>query len=206
MKASLRRLGDLAEIQTGIPVRSLVSREQSGGVLVFALMPSSLKSDAQISPSLSDLCPSIADFPPEARHEVRPEDILVTAKSTADSMRCAIIARSWNGEQTPCFSSSLIRIQTKHDSGAMPRYLHAWLSSQEGKSALYAESQSATNQLNLTATSISNVRVPIPSLADQQRVVEFLNQAEIAHHCATDAATTRLHLAREIAFRSLSHE
>lgn len=203
MKASLRLLGDLAEIQTGLPVRSLVSREQGGGVLVFALMPSSLKSDAEISPTLNDLCPSIADFSPEQRHKVLPEDILVTAKSTAGSMRCALVADSWNGEQTPCFSSSLIRIQAKRGSGVTPRYLHAWLSSPEGKSALYDESQSATNQLNLTATSIASVRVPIPSLPDQRRIVEFLHHAETAHRYATDAANTRFQLAREIAFGSM---
>lgn len=203
MHAPLRRLDELAEIQTGLPVRSLVSRQQGGGVLVSALTPASLKTDAEISPTAQDLIFAVADLSPEHRHEVRPGDIYVTAKSTAESMRCAIIADSWNGDQTPCFASSLIRIHVNGDDAVLPRYVHAWLSSPEGKAALYGESQSATNQLNLTATSISNVRVPIPSLSDQRRIVEFLTHAETAHRCATEAANLRLQLAQEIAFSPL---
>lgn len=204
MKAPLHRLDELAEIQTGLPVRSLVSRQQGGGVLVFALTPASLKTDAEISPCPQDLVYAVADLSPDDHHEVSPGDIFVTAKSTVGSMRCARIADSWNGDQNPCFASSLIRIRVRNSTTILPRYVHAWLSGPAGKAALYGESQSATSQLNLTATSVSNVRLPIPSLAEQRRIVEFLDCAETVHQCATEAANTRLQIAREIAFRPLN--
>lgn len=204
MDAPLRRLDELAEIQTGLPVRSLVSREQGEGVLVFALTPASLKTDAEITPTKQDLTYAIADLSPELRHEVHPADIYVTAKSTAESMRCALIAEAWNQDQSPCFASSLIRIRVRNRDQILPRYLHAWLSSSYGKAALYGESQSATSQLNLTATSISNVRIPIPSMTEQLKVVEFMNHAETAQLYAVEAAKARLNLAREIAFNPMN--
>ena len=54
------------------------------------------------------------------------------------------------------------------------------------------------------ATSVSNVRLPIPSLAEQRRIVEFLDCAETVHQCATEAANIRLQIAQEIAFRPLN--
>lgn len=64
-------------------------------------------------------------------------------------------------------------------------------------------SQSTTGQLNLTASSIADVMIPVPSWQDQMKAVELLHIAAIANHHAIAAADTRLTLAREIAFRPL---
>ncbi len=206
MTTPLRRLGELAEIQTGLPVRRLVTRKGGGGSLVFALTPASLPTDSQIHPDENTLVPSIANLTPEAHHHVQPGDIYVTAKSTVGSMRCAMIDPEWTGDLTPCFASSLIRIHVRPNEQVVPRYLHAWLGSSDGKAALFGESQSATSQLNLTGTSVSEVRVPIPPIEQQRKIVALLEHAESAHRCATAAADTRLQIAREIAFRPQSHE
>jgi hypothetical protein len=205
MTTPLRPLYELADVQSGLPVRSLVSRDSGGGVLVFALMPASLKSDAEFAPKVNDLVPARADLNPESRHFVKPGDIFVTAKSTEDSMRCTLISEEWNCDSSPCFSSSLIRIQPITQRGITTRYLHAWLASPSGKAALLAESQSATSQLNLTTSSISRVEVPVPPLEQQHKVVRLLDAAFAAHHSAIAAAEARLSLAQEIAFISQNH-
>jgi restriction endonuclease S subunit len=169
-------------------------------------MPASLKSDAEFSPKVNDLVPALADFNPESRHFVKPGDIFVTAKSTEGSMRCTLISEDWDCDSSPCFSSSLIRIQPITQKGIIPQYLHAWLASPAGKAAMLAESQSATTQLNLTTSSISRVKVPIPALVQQQKVVRLLDAALAVHESALTAAKARLTLAQEIAFHSIDHE
>lgn len=206
MKTPLRPLSELADVQSGLPVRSLVSRDAGGGALVFALMPASLKSDAEISPDVEMLVPALTDVNPESRHYVRPGDIFITAKSTEASMRCCLISDAWTPVMSPCFASSLIRIQPTSHKILHPQYLHAWLASPDGKAAMLAESQSATSQLNLTTSSISRVKVPVPSLEQQHKVVELLNAAFAAHDNAIAAADSRLALAHEIAFAPMNHE
>jgi restriction endonuclease S subunit len=206
MTTPLRPLYELADIQSGLPVRSLASRDAGGGALVFALMPASLKNDAEISPNTETLVPALAEGNPEERHRVKPGDIFITAKSTEASMRCCLISHDWKPELSPCFASSLIRIQPTSQKTLLPQYLHAWLASPAGKAAMLAESQSATTQLNLTTSSISRVKVPIPPLSQQHKVVRLLDAALAVHDSALTAAKARLTLAQEIAFHSIDHE
>ncbi|MEZ5433680.1 MAG: restriction endonuclease subunit S [Verrucomicrobiales bacterium] len=85
-----------------------------------------------------------------------------------------------------------------------PRFLHAWLSSPTGKDALKAGSQSATSQMNLTTAAISHIRVPVPPLEEQRKIMEFLEAAVTSHDSAVAAAEIRLAIAREIAFKPIT--
>lgn len=114
--------------------------------------------------------------------------------------RCGYLAAEWKPQWL--FAANLIRIHA-HSGKIHPRFLHAWFCHPEGRAALIASSQSTTGQLNLTASTIARVMIPVPPWQDQLKAVEFLHLASIAHHHAIAAAEIRLSLAREIAFRFL---
>jgi hypothetical protein len=137
---------------------------------------------------------------PEDKYRLRPQDILITAKATPGNIRCGYLSAEW--EPRWLFAANLIRIQAR-SAKIHPRFLHAWFCHPEGRAALIGSSQSTTGQLNLTASSIADVMIPVPSWQDQMKAVELLQIAAIAHHHALAAAETRLILAREIAFRPM---
>lgn len=199
MTTPLRPIRTIAEVEAGIPVLP-ASPGEDGGALVYALMPASLKTDGAVALDRENLREVRLAKVPDLRHRVASGDILITAKSTESSLRCGYVADSTLGKSSPSFASSLVRLRPKADSLVLPGYLHAWLSSPVGKAALLAESRSATHQLNLTTSSISEISVPVPSLEEQRRIVEFLDGARSAHECAIAAAHIRLALAQEIAF------
>lgn len=203
MTTPLRPLSNFAEVQAGLPVSPVDSRDAGGGALVFAVMPSSLKSDGAFEPDRELLVPSISATTSDARYRIAPGDILLTAKSTETSLRCGLVTSKGKLNPAPCFASSLIRIRIESPGDLLPRFLHAWLTSPGGRGALLAESQSATSQLNLTTSAISQLRIPVPDVAQQRRIVEFLDTAQVAHDSAIAAAETRLALARSVAFLNL---
>jgi len=194
MTAPLRPLSELATIQTGIPF--LASSDMDGGEPVF--MPSALRGDDELLPDPSMVQPATLLTSPEDKYRLRPQDILITAKATPANLRCGYLAAEWKPRWL--FAANLIRIHA-HAGKIHPRFLHAWFCHPEGRAALIGSSQSTTGQLNLTASTIARVMIPVPPWQDQLKAVEFLHLASIAHHHAIAAAVSRLTLAREIALR-----
>ena len=199
MTIPFRPLSELATIQTGIPF--LASADVDRGELVF--MPASLRGDEELLPHPSMAQPAKLLTNPEDKYRLRPEDILLTAKANPANLRCGFLSAEW--EPRWLFAANLIQIHARPGK-IHPRFLHAWFCHPKGRSDLIGSSQSTTGQLNLTASSIADVMIPVLPWQDQMKIVEFLHVASIAHRHAIAAAETRLLLAREIAFRPINHE
>jgi type I restriction enzyme S subunit len=123
--------------------------------------------------------------------------LLVAARST--SLRSAIASGEHEGT---LFNATLLRIRCQPDR-LNPEYFFAWLSHPLGKEAVSSMSRSSTHQMSLTASALQDLMVPVPPIAEQRRLAEFLSAARQAHDAALAAATTRLALARELAFQSI---
>ncbi len=197
MTAPFRPLSALATIQTGIPF--LASTDVDGGEPVF--MPAALHGDDELLPDPSMVQAATLLTKPEDKYRLHPQDILITAKATPGNIRCGYLSAEWGPRWL--FAANLIRIHA-HSGKIHPLFLHAWFCHPEGRAALIGSSQSTTGQLNLTASSIANVMIPVPPWQDQMKAVEFLHIASIAHRHAIAAAESRLTLAREIALRPLN--
>jgi hypothetical protein len=166
-------------------------------------MPAALRGDDELlpDPTMAQSAKLLAR--PEDKYRLHPEDILLTAKATPANLRCGYLSSEWQPRWL--FAANLIRIHA-HSGKIHPRFLHAWFCHPDGRAALVGSSQSTTGQLNLTASSIADVMVPVPPWQDQMKIVEFLRVASIAHRHTIAAAETRLLLAREIAFRPMNYE
>ena len=193
MDAPLRPLSQIASIQTGIPF--LVSESVDEGELVF--IPSALRGDDEMMPDDSMVQPATLLVSAEDKYRLQAQDILLTAKATPTTLRCGYLAAGWS--KPWFFAANLIRVQAD-SSKIHPRFLHAWFCYPEGRAALIGCSQSTTGQLNLTASSLAEVMVPVPPLQEQMKAVEILQVAAIARRNAIAAAESRMILAREIAF------
>ncbi|EIY4991338.1 restriction endonuclease subunit S [Klebsiella oxytoca] len=64
----------------------------------------------------------------------------------------------------------------------MPEYMAYWLSSAAFRSWKDRQVQGANIQ-NIKQSSLESIRVPLPSLPEQQRIVDVLQQAEVAYDC-----------------------
>ena len=195
MDAPLRPLSQIASIQAGIPF--LVSEDVDGGELVF--IPSALKGDDEILPDDSMVQPAKLLVSAEDKYRLQAQDMFLTAKATPTPLRCGYLAAEWS--RPWLFAANLIRVQAD-SSKIHPRFLHAWFCYPEGRAALIGCSQSTTGQLNLTASSLADVMVPVPPLQEQMKAVELLQVAAIARRNAIAAAESRMILAREIAFNT----
>jgi len=182
-------LSQVADIQAGLPTLP------DGGAPIPILTVKALGESGRLEGPPDLLVPSLSTRP---CYLLAPADILVAARSTA--LRSAITENEHEGIP---FNATLLRIRCQPDR-LDPEYLLAWLSHPLGKEAVSAMSRSSTHQMSLTASALEHLLVPVPPIAEQRRLAEFLSDARQAHDSALSAASARLALAREIAFRSLS--
>lgn len=182
-------LSQVADVQSGLPT------QPDGGEPIPILTVKALGESGRLEGQPDLLVPSLST---RANYLLAPDDLLVAARST--SLRSAIAGMEHEG--TP-FNATLLRIRCQPDR-LNPEFFFAWLSHPQGKEAVYSMSRSSTHQMSLTASALQELMVPIPPIAEQRRLAELLSAARQAYDSAVAAATTRLTLAREIAFRSLS--
>jgi len=93
------------------------------------------------------------------------------------------------------FNATLLAVRCSER--LLPSLLVAYLSHPAGAMQLAAASQSGTAQMNLTAAGLGTIRVPVPPLERQHRLVELLTAANAVHQSAHEAAELRLTLARD---------
>jgi len=186
---SLLPLSQVADMQSGLPT------QPDGGEPIPILTVKALGESGRLEGQPDLLVPSLSIRP---CYLLAPTDILVAARST--SLRSAMAEPDHDGLP---FNATLLRIRCQPDR-LDPEYLFAWLSHPLGKEAVTSMSRSSTHQMSLTASALQELLVPVPAIAEQRRLAEFLSAARKAHDSALSAASARLALAREIAFRSLS--
>jgi len=106
-------------------------------------------------------------------------DIVVCTSSGSASLvgKSAILNHSFEGT----WGAFNAVVRCNHDV-LMPEYMAYWLSSAAFRSWKDRQVQGANIQ-NIKQSSLESIRVPLPSLPEQQRIVDVLQQAEVAYDC-----------------------
>ena len=95
--------------------------------------------------------------------------LLVSRGLTADrKVGCVLVAFAESAE----FSASLTRVRVDR-SRAVPDYVRLYLTSQQGRAALIAAS-TGTVVSNLRPSSLAEIEIRLPSLSDQEAIVEAM--------------------------------
>jgi len=120
----------------------------------------------------SDL--KFADMPAKlaADYKLEPGDILFNRTNSADLVGKVGIFQL---DGRYLFASYLVRVKTDQ-TVLLPEFLNFFLNSDAGQTAVRAFATPGVSQSNISAGSLKKVYVPVPSLADQTRVVRELNE------------------------------
>ncbi|MEU1727333.1 restriction endonuclease subunit S [Nonomuraea sp. NPDC005692] len=129
------------------------------------------------------------------RHVLEVGDLLVVEGngSPAEIGRAAL----WNGEIERCVHQNHL-IRVRPTSAIIPRFLELLWNSEEVRSQLLEVSSSTSGLHTLSTVKIKNIRIPVPPLTEQQRIVAVLETrfAELAKLAAllTSSALRLTHL------------
>ncbi|GAA5031784.1 hypothetical protein GCM10023258_30240 [Terrabacter aeriphilus] len=127
------------------------------------------------------------------RLRLRKGDLLVVEGNGSPSQigRAAM----WDGSIEDCVHQNhLIRVRPKHM--LLPEYLEAVWNSPENRRTLTAVSSSSSGLHTLSVGKLKRLRLPVPSLAEQEKVASRLidaraSRARLVHQLAAEMARTR---------------
>ena len=118
------------------------------------------------------------------RLRLEPGDILVVEGngSRTEIGRCAI----WSGEVADCVHQNHI-IRVRPFDGSLPRYLDIFLNSPTGQLAIQNVASSTSGLYTLSITKIKRLPFPLPSMTEQEAVVEAVeDQLSTIEHLEAD--------------------
>ena len=192
MPVRWEKLGNIAHIFVGLPTKITDRQEvgQPGNVLT-------VRSLAEAGVSKSDLESYDFDGRDLTKYLVAPGDVLLSARST--SLKTGIVTADLAGL---VINATLLGVRCLPQ--LEPRLLVAWLNQPEGQAALATISQSATLQMNITVSGLSELVIPIPPMETQRRMVALLEAADDAYITAIQAAEDRRRIARQVVVGQLT--
>lgn len=184
-------LGSIADIYIGLPIKSseLVDANGVPNVIgVKALTGSGI--------DRGELDAVVFNDRDVDRYRASEGDVLLSARST--SLSSGIVPCDLDG-----FTISSTVIGVRAMTAIHPRLFVAWIQSPLGQSAIESISQSGTIQMNLTASGLSRMLVPIIPVGCQRQLVELLEAADEVYENAIQSAQSRRAIARQAAVNAL---
>lgn len=186
---SLARLGDLAEVFTGVGVSREDSLERPGDKLPV-IGVRHLQDDGIAPLSALDRI----GFASPARalaNIVREGDVLLTGRGTV--LKFGLVGPETDGAIA---SGNIIVVRPR--TGVVGGALFALLSSDAYRPKIEVLRRGATTLLSLSAKDIRNLEVSLPSLDEQRRIAALAIEAQAAYRAAIEAAEIRRSLARAV--------
>jgi len=132
---------------------------------------------------------SIKDFKNAEHYMVYPEDVLLTCRGA--QIKTAVV--STNIEKL-LITSNIISIRLSKQ--ILPKFLVAYLNTQQGQRALLANATS-TVQLTLTVSDLGKTIIPVPPLSLQEKIVNLFNAVEEQYRLNLEAVNLRKAIANQ---------
>lgn len=131
------------------------------------------------------------------RHLLQPFDVLVAAR--AESPRAALVPP---GVSRTVAGVTLLVVRPKHPDSGLGHWLWWFLSSPHGQAQLARRLTVSSTITSLSASSLREVEVPVPSARELHQAAELVEASEAAYEAAVEAARLRRDALRD----SLIHE
>lgn len=137
------------------------------------------------------------------RHLLRPFDVLVAAR--AESPRAALVPP---GVSRTVAGVTLLVVRPKRPDSGLGHWIWWFLSSAHGQAQLARRLTVSSTITSLSANSLREVEVPVPSARELHQAAELVEASEAAYEAAVEAARLRREalrdsLIREIGYKSL---
>jgi hypothetical protein len=183
----LVRFGDLASISQGMGLSGRAAGAREGDWEVRVASIGDIQDDRL---RLADLDTRFIDQNVKTeKHLLRPDDVLVTARSSA--FKAALVPPS----VTRTVADATVSVVRSEDPDLGP-YLWWYLTSPAGREQAKARMTGAT-VLSLSGTSLAELAVPLPPRATLRHIAELVEASEQAYATAMEASRLRRTLFRD---------
>ena len=135
------------------------------------------------------------------RHLLRPFDVLVTAR--AGSVQVALVPPDVSRTVA---GVTLLVARAKQPESGMGHWLWYFLSSAHGRAQLAKRMTVSATVTSLSARSLSEVEVPVPSPRKLDMVARLVEASEAAYASAVETARLRRETLRDAVIREISYE
>jgi hypothetical protein len=183
------RLGEVATIVQGLGTSGRAAGARRGSWSVRLLSVGDLQDD-RLDPD-GGTTAQIEQNERTERYVVRPDDVLVAARSTA--AKAALVPPSVSRTLA---DATLLIVRAGTQTPDLGPYLWAFLTSAHGRTQLAARMHGST-VLSLSAASLADVELPLPAAADLYRIADLVEASERAYATGLAAAEMRRSLARD---------
>lgn len=193
----LKSLKSVAEkIFSGAPLYSIVKLiEDENGIPVI-----NIRDIADDGIKINNLKKfSLGNFKNAEHYIVYSDDIIITCRGT--QLKIAVVP---DNLPKAIITSNLIDIRLTNE--LLPVYLAAYLKTKEGQKALLANIASSTMQLVLNVSIVGELNIPIPPLAVQEKIVNFISIAEEQYRLSIESANLRKTVTHQIITEMICEE
>jgi restriction endonuclease S subunit len=121
-------------------------------------------------------------------------DILFNRTNSAELVGKTAV---FDGSREAIFASYLIRLQV-NEAVANPNFLAAYINSEGGRRFIETRMARAIGQVNISASTIMTMPIPLPPITDQKRIAAILNEQMAAVERARAAAEVQLESAKDL--------
>ena len=166
------RLGDVAEVQTGRAVNRNTS--QNGRMDVPYLSVANVKDGYVDLHVVKRMRVSQEEI---ERYAVRAGDVLFTEGGDADKLGRGTV---WRGELDPCLHQNHVFVVRPHRDTLLPNFLSAFATSHTGRRYFLGAAKQTTNLASINSTQLKGMRMPLPTLREQQAIVGTLDSVDAA--------------------------
>ncbi|HVC32261.1 MAG TPA: hypothetical protein VNL16_02000 [Chloroflexota bacterium] len=132
------------------------------------------------------------------KHVLRPEDVLVSARSTV--VKAALVPSSI---ARAIADATLLVVRAEEPD--LGNYLWWFLTSTFGRRRVLGQMKGSTTLLFLSAASLAEIELPLPEAAELYRIADLVEVSERAYATATEAAQRRRAVFREVVIDRLRH-
>lgn len=130
----------------------------------------------------------------ERKYRLSTGDILFNRTNSAELVGKSAV---FDGDRDAVFASYLIRFRARREL-ADPEYLCAYINSQIGRAFIVANMARAIGQVNISASTMSRMPIPLPALEEQRRIAAKLRQQTELGDQLVAAASKQLAAARAL--------
>ena len=165
------RLGEVAEVQTG----KAVNRKAIGGgdIEIPYLSVANVK-DGYLD--LSEIKTLQVLKSETERYGLKASDVLFTEGGDADKLGRGTV---WREEIPFCIHQNHVFAVRPHSEVLMPVFLASFAASRFGKNYFLGAAKQTTNLASINSTQLKEMPLPLPSICEQEAMVELLNGVDV---------------------------
>ena len=162
----IKRLKIVASLQTGL---TLGKHYEESGLVPRPYLRVANVQDGRLD--LSDIAEVSLPAEYAQRYELRSGDVVVTEGGDYDKLGRGCI---WEGQISPCLHQNHIFAIRPDTRKLLPQFLSSVMTSVYGRTYFTATSQQTTNLATTNSFKLRNLPVPLPPVAEQDRIVTHL--------------------------------